>query len=88
MKNGIDEKMSAEVKIQRGIFQGNALLSLLFGTVMTLHSHILRSCTRGYDINKSQEKIIHFMYMNDIKPLVKNERVGDSSTNSKDIYSG
>ena len=37
-------------------------------------NHILRKCTAGYKLNKSQEKINHLMYMGDIKRFAKNEK--------------
>ena len=37
-------------------------------------NHILRKCTAGYKLTKSQEKINHLMYMDDIKPFAKNEK--------------
>ena len=60
-------KSLAVVKIQRGIFQGDALSPLLFIIVMMPLNHIPRKCTAGYKLSKSQEKINHLMYMDDIK---------------------
>ena len=57
----------AGVKIQRGIFQGDALSPLQFVIAMMPNNHILRKCTAGYKLSKSQEKINHLMYMDDIK---------------------
>ena len=37
----------AEAKIQRGIFQGDALSPLLFIIAMKPLNHILRKCTAG-----------------------------------------
>ena len=46
-------KNFAEVKIQKGIFQGDALSSLLFViTIMSLN-HILRKCSGGYKLTKA-----------------------------------
>ena len=60
-------KSLAEVKIQRGIFQGDALSPLLFVITMMPFNHILKKCMAGYKFSKSQEKIDYLMYMGDIK---------------------
>ena len=70
----VGEKNLTEVKIQRGIFQEDALSPLLFVTVMMQLNHTLRKCTGGYKLHKLQEKINHLMYMNDIELFAKNER--------------
>ena len=57
----------AETKIQRGIFQGDALSSLVFIIAMTPLNHILRKCTAGYKLSRSKEKINHLMHKDDIK---------------------
>ena len=67
-------KTLAEVKIQRGIFQGDALSPLLFVIPMMALNHIFRKCTAGYRLSKSKEKILNFMYMDDIKLFAKNEK--------------
>ena len=64
----------AETKIQRGIFQGDALSPLLFMIAMIPLNHIVRKCTAGYKLSRSQEKINHLMYMDDIKLFAKNEK--------------
>ena len=61
----------AEAKIQRGIFQGDALSPLLFIIAMMPLNHILRKCTAGYKLSRSLEKINHLMYMDDIKLFAK-----------------
>ena len=37
-------------------------------------NYILRKCTRGYKLHKSQEKINHLMYIDNIKLFAKNEK--------------
>ena len=64
----------AETKIQRGIFQGDAPSPLLFLIALMLLKHILRECTAGYKLSRSQEKINHLMYMDDIILFAKNEK--------------
>ena len=64
-------KSLAEVKIQRGILQGDALSPLLFLIAMMPLNLILRKYTAGYKHSKSQEKISHLMYMDDIKLFAK-----------------
>ena len=41
---------------------------------MTPLNHIIRKCTVGYKLSKSQEKINQLMYMDDIKLFAKNEK--------------
>ena len=64
-------KSLAEVKIMRGIFQGDALSLLLFVIAMMSLNHKLRKCTDVYKPFKCQEKINHLIYMDDINSLPK-----------------
>ena len=50
-------------------------------------NYILRKCTAGYKLTKSQEKINHLMYMNDIKLFAKNEKELDTLIHAVRIYS-
>ena len=68
------EKSFVEGKIQRRIFQGDSLSPLLFITAMMPLNYIVRKCTAGYKLIKSQEKINHLIYIDDIKPFAKNEK--------------
>ena len=72
----------AEAKIQRGILQGDAQSSSLFIIAMMPLNHILRKCTTGYKLTKTQEMINHLMYIDDIKLFAKNKikRIGNSKT--------
>ena len=62
----------SEAKIQRGIFQGDALSPLLSIIAMMPFNHILRKCTAGYKLSLSQ-KINRLLYKN-IKLFTKNEK--------------
>ena len=64
----------ADASIQRGIFRGDALSPLLFIIAMMPFNHILRKCTAVYKLSRTQEKINHLMYMDDIKLFAKNEK--------------
>ena len=63
-----------ESKIQKRIFLGDALSPLLFIIAMMPLNHILRKCTVGYKLSRSQEKINHLMYMGDTKLFAKNKK--------------
>ena len=82
------EKSLAGAKIQRGIFQGDALSPLLFIIAMMPLDHILRKCTPGYKLSKSQEQINQLMYIDDIKLLAKNEKELETNTRNTNIQSG
>ena len=76
----------AETKIQRGIFQGDALSPLLFIITMMPLNHILRKCTAGFKLSRSQE-INHLMYMDDIKLFAKKEKELETLIHAVKIYS-
>ena len=80
------------VIIQRGIFQEDALSQSLFVVAMVPLHHILRECMIENKFTKSQEKINHLRYMDDIKLFAKKKKkwkiTWDSDTNNKNIQSG
>ena len=80
-------KRLAETKIQRGIFQGDALSPLLFLIVMMPLNHILRKCTAGYKLSRSQEKVKYLMYMEDIILFTKKEKELETLIHTIRIYS-
>ena len=80
-------KSIAEKKIQRGIFQGDALSLLLFIRAMMPLNHILRKCAAGYKLSRSQEKVNYRIYMDDIKLYAKNEKELETLIHAFRIYS-
>ena len=50
-------------------------------------NQILRKCTAGYKLTKSQEKINDWMYMDDIKLFAKNEKELETLIHTVRIYS-
>ena len=50
-------------------------------------NHILRKCTAGYKLRRSQEKINHLMYVDDIKLFAKNEKELETLIHAVNIYS-
>ena len=77
----------AKAKYQRGIFQGDALSPLLFITAMMTLDYIFRRCTTRWKLNRSQEKINHFTYVDEIKLSTKNENEPETRTHTVRIYS-
>ena len=49
---------------------------------MMVLNHILRKCTAGYKLTRSQEKINNVMYMDDMKLFAKNEKEPETNTRS------
>ena len=80
-------KSLAETKIRRGIFQGDAILPLLFIIAIMPLNHILRKCTTGYKLSRSKEKVNQLLYMDDIKLFTKNEKELETLIHTIRIYS-
>ena len=77
----------AEAKIQRGIFQEDALSPLLFLIAMMPLNPILRKCTDGHKLSRSHEKINNLMYMDDIKLSAKKVKELETLIHTVRIYS-
>ena len=58
---------------------------LILIIIMSLN-HILRKCKAGYKLSRSQEKINHLMYMDDIKLFAKNEKELETLIQAVRIY--
>ena len=87
MKNWKVELIAGRKNLSRGIFQGVSLSPLLIVIAMMPFNFIFRKYTGGYKFTKSQEKINHPMYMDDIKVFVKNEKEMKTLTQIIRIYS-
>ena len=77
----------AKIKIQRGIFQGDALSPLLFIIVRISLNYILRKCTAWYKLSRSQEKINHLMYLDIINLFAKSEKKMETLIHTVGMYS-
>ena len=64
-------RILAVAKIQKGIFQRDALSPLLFIIDMMPLNQTHRKCTAGYNLSRSQKKINHLMNMDSIKLFEK-----------------
>ena len=80
-------RIFAETKIQRVIFQGDALSPTLFIIAMMQLNHILKKFTAGYKLSRLQEKNNPLMYMDDIKLFAKNEKELETLIHAVRIYS-
>ena len=63
----------ANVKVKRGIFQGDSLSPLLFVVCMIPFAQILKKIRCGYTL-QSGEKLNHLLFMDDLKLFAKDER--------------
>ena len=75
-----------EVKINRGIFQGDSLSPLLFVACLIPLSYVLRKSEAGYTFGNG-EKINHLLFMDDLKLYAKNEKALDSLVQTVRIFS-
>ena len=62
-----------EVRIRRGIFQGDSLSSLIFVLSMIPMTLVLRRIGIGYEWGKKQFRINHLLFMDDLKLFRKTE---------------
>jgi len=77
----------ASVNIQRGIFQGDSLSSLLFIICLIPLSVMLREAKPGYNLTRTPSgKINHLLYMDDLKLYGKNKSELESLIQTVRIY--
>jgi len=55
------------------IFQGDSISPLPFSTALTALKHELNRADCGYHVDKRVRKVSNFMYMNELKMLVRYE---------------
>ena len=76
-----------EVKIKRGIFQGDSLSPLVFVLALILLSLILRKAKAAYEFSESKEKINHLLFMDDLKLYRRSEKGLDSLVQTVRVFS-
>ena len=75
------------VKIKRGIFQGDSLSPLLFVMTMIPLTLMLRKTNIFYEVRKKGKRINHLLFMDDLKLFAKNADQIDSLVNRVRIFS-
>ena len=76
-----------EVKVKRGIFQGDSLSPLLFVISLIPMSFILRRVKAGYELGKEEISVNHLLYMDDLKLFGRNEKELDMLVNTVRVFS-
>ena len=66
------------VKIRRGIFQGDSFSPILFVIALIPISLLLRKSNMGYKLNKDGTTINHLFFMDDLNLFARNENEIDS----------
>ena len=75
-----------EIPIKRGIFQGDALLQLLFVIALIPLTHILRTANPGHEF-RIGETINHLLFMDNLMLYAKSKRILDSLVQTVRIFS-
>ena len=76
-----------DVKVNRGIFQGDSLSPLLFVLCMITMSLVLRTVKAGYEWGKKEFGLNHLLFMDDLKLYGKSEEQIDSLVRTVHILS-
>jgi hypothetical protein len=82
----INGKTLGQVKINRGIFQGDSISGLLFCLGMNPLSSLLQQTKKGY-VLQSKQLVSHLFYMDDLKMYGKNEKELDCLIQTVRIFS-
>jgi hypothetical protein len=73
LKTKQEVMQSQPIQIQRGIFQGDSLLPLLFCIAVIPLTNELNRVDCRYQVHGTERKISHLLYMDDLKLLGRNE---------------
>ena len=76
-----------EVKVKRGLFQGDALLPLPFVITLIPLTSVLKMTKTGKNLQKNREKINHLLYMDDLKLYAKSEKEHGSLIQTVRVFS-
>ena len=66
--------MLGDVKVKRGIFQGDNLSPILFVLAMIPLSVVLNNMEAGYSLGRNRRKLNHLLFMDDLKLYGKSLR--------------
>ena len=80
-------EMLGQVKIKRGIFQGDSLSPILFVLTMIPLSIVLNNLKVGYLLGRNRGKLNHLLFMDDLKLYGKSMSELDSLVEATRIYS-
>ena len=61
-------------QVKRAIFLEDSFSPELFVIAIMSVNYVHTKCSEGYTLTKSQEKITHLIYIDDIKAFQKNEK--------------
>lgn len=78
-----------QVKIQRGIYQGDSLSPLLFIMSLFCISHLLNSTGKGYSLKKADQKfnVTHLFFVDDLKIYSSSEKDLRNMVNCVETFS-
>ena len=81
-----NKRALGNVKINRGIYQGDSLSPLLFVIALVPLTAILNSLKSGYKIPQTQTKINHLLYMDDLKLYTNTQKQLTSMLNTVNTF--
>ena len=80
-------KVLGDIRIRRGIFQGDSLSPLLFVICMIPLTLVLREMKAGYEFKDGGGKINHLLYMDDLKLFGKSKAQIESLVDTVQLVS-